>query len=298
MPMSPSIRLLNIFHGLSQAGRAIAAAATGIDGEDWQLVAHGIRADGFDDRLGDIAISTDSPGTAGSFVRLSELLTSPVWQAHPVRLEDIWNTLPVDLAHPLAGGRRHTPIATTRATAVAHDPPTSKAVVGPREWLTILPPGGGSGGCHSPAGCRKAEHLSTTADEGAGRPTRIQQAPPVHGFRPPGIPDMGRPTTCGSTQGPAGCTQADLCSGTRSYLGLDYRFPVIDPLPRELHPLMAWWAVLYAMCRLVKLEPATWAGHTSHVNGGHALAIEQLLTAARAHLPVLIADTLDDVAGA
>ncbi|MEW2121213.1 hypothetical protein AB0945_39970 [Streptomyces sp. NPDC005474] len=40
-------RPMQVFYGLSQAGRAIAAAAVAIKGEDWNLTSHGIKATGF-----------------------------------------------------------------------------------------------------------------------------------------------------------------------------------------------------------------------------------------------------------
>lgn len=39
--VGPATRPLQVFYGLSQAGRAIAAAAWSLKGEDWRLVAHG-----------------------------------------------------------------------------------------------------------------------------------------------------------------------------------------------------------------------------------------------------------------
>ena len=35
-------RPLQVFYGLSQAGRAIAAAASGLTGDGWELAGHGI----------------------------------------------------------------------------------------------------------------------------------------------------------------------------------------------------------------------------------------------------------------
>ncbi|KOG74492.1 hypothetical protein ADK77_05140 [Streptomyces antibioticus] len=67
------------------------------------------------------------------------------------------------------------------------------------------------------------------------------------------------------------------------------------PMKRELHPLMVWWAVLYTLSMLARYEPATWSTLISVDNSQHAVAIERLLERAINHVPVLIADTIDEV---
>ncbi|MFC5003289.1 YaaC family protein [Dactylosporangium cerinum] len=47
---------LPLFYGLSQVGRAIAAAASALSGEDWQLSGHGIKAQQLDGRLIEIRL--------------------------------------------------------------------------------------------------------------------------------------------------------------------------------------------------------------------------------------------------
>ncbi|MFF0363085.1 YaaC family protein [Streptomyces fungicidicus] len=73
-------RPMQVFYGLSQAGRAIAAAAWSLKGEDWNLTSHGIKATGFHLSFPDIQIRTDQRSTQGSFVKVSKALGSPVWE--------------------------------------------------------------------------------------------------------------------------------------------------------------------------------------------------------------------------
>lgn len=109
--VGPQTRSLLVFYGLSQAGRAIAAAAVNLKGETWNLVSHGIRASGFDKGFAEIELRTDLSGSAGSFVRLSELLQSPAWGADVVvRLGEVWDSLPLDLPHQLSDGDRLPPL--------------------------------------------------------------------------------------------------------------------------------------------------------------------------------------------
>jgi hypothetical protein len=72
-------RPLQVFYGLSQAGRAIAAAASGLTGDGWELAGYGIRCDSVTLRgpLPDIRLEAGKAGGKTSFVRLSELLGSP-----------------------------------------------------------------------------------------------------------------------------------------------------------------------------------------------------------------------------
>ncbi|MFJ8540287.1 YaaC family protein [Streptomyces sp. NPDC093591] len=87
--VGPATSPVLAFYGLSQAGRAITAAAWSLKGEDWRLDTHGIKTTGFHLPFPDIEIRTDPPGTQGSFVKVSEFLDSPVWEQDPLRLEDV-----------------------------------------------------------------------------------------------------------------------------------------------------------------------------------------------------------------
>jgi hypothetical protein len=66
-------------------------------------------------------------------------------------------------------------------------------------------------------------------------------------------------------------------------------------MKRELHPLMAWWAVLYALSMLSRYQPAAWGTLISIDNSRHAVPIERILERAINHLPALIADAITEV---
>ncbi|WP_420716766.1 YaaC family protein [Streptomyces sp. CoH17] len=66
-------------------------------------------------------------------------------------------------------------------------------------------------------------------------------------------------------------------------------------MKQELHPLMAWWAVLYTLSMLARYQPATWVKLISVDDSQHALPIERLLERAISHLPVLITDTITEI---
>ncbi|GAO11994.1 precorrin-6Y C5,15-methyltransferase [Streptomyces lydicamycinicus] len=53
--------------------------------------------------------------------------------------------------------------------------------------------------------------------------------------------------------------------------------PVLSPMDRELHPLMAWWAVLYTLSILARYQPAAGVKLISLDDSHHAAPIERLL---------------------
>ncbi|MGW5202988.1 YaaC family protein [Streptomyces spiralis] len=81
----------------------------------------------------------------------------------------------------------------------------------------------------------------------------------------------------------------------RGYAGGRYFLPVLPLKKRELHPLMAWWALLYTLSMLARYEPSTSVKLISIDDSQHAVPIERLLERALNHLPVLIADTITEV---
>ncbi|MDK1348953.1 hypothetical protein QNO09_38035 [Streptomyces sp. 378] len=133
--VGPATSPVLVFYGLSQAGRAITAAAWSLKGEDWRLDTHGIKATGFDRSFPDIEIRTDPPGTQGSFVKVSEVLDSPVWDMDPLRLEDVWDLLPPNLRYPLTTRDRLTPLYVDEVSIGAHEHPLLGTVLSSDQWV-------------------------------------------------------------------------------------------------------------------------------------------------------------------
>nr|WP_234392438.1 YaaC family protein [Streptomyces sp. WM6378] len=291
--VGPATRPLHVFYGLSQAGRAIAAAAWDLKGEDWRLDAHGIKATGFDRNFPDIEIRTDLAGTHGSFPRLSELLGSPVWGPDPVRLEDIWDLLPVNMDYPLTDRDRLIPLTVSEHHVGHHEHPLLSVPVsdipkrvidtGTREalaeFLVSYP--------------SVAQHESYVTER---RTSRELDPPPAYERF-----EDGSGALCFNWTMPKGtATRAErrehLRTMTHEHGGLRYFFPVISPMAKELHPLMAWWAVLYTLSMLARYEPAQWSACTNVDNNSHAVPIERILQLAIDYVPVLIRDAVARVA--
>lgn len=293
--VGPATRPLQVFYGLSQAGRAIAAAAASIDSENaWKLSGHGITSTVLDGELPDVEIVTHKPGGSGSFVRLSELLDSPVWGKTPIRFNTLWDVLPENQHSPLRdeGALRRTPLWIKHPILnPEHHPLATVPVVG-------FPP-------HVVDAEDSAEALK---DYFEAFPRAQNYYAYVHvGPEPGAAPEFWR--------GQDGWGDLDMHwllpdqrSGTVSertvlleslttrYKGLMYFFPSVTPDDkRSLHPLMAWWTVLYALSMLARYQPAEWASHINVDASRHAVAIERLLKDAIDVIPRLVLEAIDEV---
>ena len=103
--VGPATRPLLVFYGLSWAGARLPQTASKIETDDgWQLGGHGIYSvpESLRGPLSDIRVRTDDARSKGSFVRLSELLDSPLWGKSPsVTLGILWDSLPENRLTPL-----------------------------------------------------------------------------------------------------------------------------------------------------------------------------------------------------
>ena len=290
-------RPLLVFYGLSQAGRAIAAAAAHASGDGWELEGHGIRCIPATLRgpLPSIEIQTDAVGRKGSFARLSELLGSPLWpKPDSITLGALWDSLPESRLSPLddTGPARRTPLLVDHQFVDPEPHPLVSVTV------AYFPPWVVSAGDG-----RKAldSYLKAFPD-----------APPCHsyyllGHERDSAPNFSRhvdgwgdlamnwelpPDSTGSLEEKLRYLQAM----TRPYDGQWWLLPAADPVSRSLHPLMAWWAVLYTLSMLARYQPAEWAAHINIDSSRHAVAVESLLKRAISTVPALIAEAISHAA--
>jgi hypothetical protein len=83
---------------------------------------------------------------------------------------------------------------------------------------------------------------------------------------------------------------------SRPYNRERYLFPAAGSSHLSMHPLMAWWAVLYTLSMLARYQPAEWAAHIDIDSSQHAAAIEKLLKEALEIVPKLIAEAIGQAA--
>lgn len=80
----------------------------------------------------------------------------------------------------------------------------------------------------------------------------------------------------------------DRC--TLPYRGHDDRwvFPALGGDTAALHPLLAWWALLYALSMLARYEPASWVNHLNVDASPSSVPLESALGHALNTCPHLI----------
>ncbi|MBB4910768.1 YaaC family protein [Actinophytocola algeriensis] len=292
--VGPATRPLLVFYGLSQAGRAIAAAASDTgNGDAWKLNGHGVSSVGLDRRLPDVEVRTGKQGDHGSFVRLSELLGSPLWGKTPMRLNKLWDLLPENEQWPLleTGNVRRTPLwIEHRNLHPERHPLASVPVVRFPPWVVDAKNGRVALSDYLEA-FPEAQHYHDFL-----RVDPEPDADPAFRRHQDGWGELDMHWRL--PEGRSGTTAERLASLeaiTRPYKGRLYFFPVVTSDKRSLHPLMAWWAVLHTLSMLARYQPAEWSSHINIDASENAVAIERLLKDAMRVLPQLVVETIDEV---
>ena len=73
-----------------------------------------------------------------------------------------------------------------------------------------------------------------------------------------------------------------------TYRGADLVFPSVAGMSEALHPLMAWWIVLYALSMITRYHPAEWTRLIDVDHSAQATVIEFVLDAGLDAVPDLI----------
>jgi hypothetical protein len=269
-----------LFYGLSQAGRAIAACSTTAGKNDWRLSGHGIDVPDLDQRppLPDLAIADDGKG---SFTQLAPLLHSGSLPAGAL-LGQIWLTIP-DLATTPQLGNGANYLPTLRLAHLSEDgrPEFSSWIEG-MPWRFAEP-------------YTEAEFVEfctsyPTLAGSIGQPVTSQ----------PALLDEERQSVRVRR---AWILSEDDDPGkfhsrhTRPYLGDDdrYIFPSIGGDQQPLHPLLAWWAILFALSMLARYQPDTWTAYLDVDKCSYAVPLEALLDRALLTCPQLLLHAIRSV---
>lgn len=276
-------RALNLFYGLSQAGRAVAAAAPSLSNSEWRLLGHGLTVPMLDSASGDIrALELSTHGSEKtSFRRLSAVLSSP--QPKSVTVAELWPLLYETTIHAPLATTLYPPLEVT----YGDDWILSGAFVA--QTATVALP----------------QSLLAVATE--KRPTvteYVSRYPALAGFIPTPSgsnvdwpsPNMAftlrwkRPDDLGS-----GHVLDGMLVRYRGEQTLAYPTLEDDPTGLPVHPLMAWWMVLFAMSMLTRYQPVRWTEMIDVNWSEHATAIEYVLEAGVLAVPDLIDEAIDFV---
>lgn len=297
------------FYGLSQAGRAIAAAAASVPDHvqapgqsavPWKLSGHGIRVPGISTAAasGELASIPLSDHGSGAFTQLAEILNSGSLiarkpdglEAQKVTMTELWRTLPDTLGfnlkelplYPVLGFSETAPGTLPRYVATlsadiegiprrVHDANDQQAAL--KEFLA---------------------HYPTVGDwdfvPGVPLATQWSKA----NFTGLHIVKLVWRQLTGLPAGPQGSDVLAKQVATQ-YFRDWYLLPALGDNSKPLHPLLTWWAILYALSMLARYEPYAWGKMTAIDTSVEASAIEHLLEVGIARLPELILDTIDEV---
>jgi len=255
----PATRPLTVFYGLSQAGRAIAAARDSSDGHP--LRGHGVTANDLNDtndaagQFPRLKVRRQG-GASTSFVRLSTILGSPLFP-DGIELRDLWAMLPEAHLHEPLTHHPH-PVLLSEYPGRSEQPAFSSA---PADLTVEGFPGW-------------AQHYPDLGDAQL-IPQSLEQSGRFTFFR---------------VQLPAS-PEGDW--GT-NYRGTLVHLPAPPGHQTVMHPTLIWWAILLAMSTLARYSPTAWASIIDIDSSPYATPIEYLLDESLAAVPDLIYRALID----
>ena len=272
-------RALNLYYGLSQAGRAIAAGASTLTGNDWTLSGHGLRCSNLPDVAKDVATLSVRPhsGAQTSFQRLSQALQSPIPTI--AELYSVWpNLIETTMNAPL-GDVAYAPMFLTMGSRFPSD-----GVIHVEANVAL------------PLGI-----MSMTISDRPSLPDFLDRYPGLVGWvthRPDGHAVDWPPQQSLSLQWPLGATTSTdhwLRSRVTRYRSHDLVVPTIGSLTQPVHPLMAWWIVLYVLSMATRYQPAEWTIAVDVNRSAQATAIEFVLDCALSSVPELLVEAVEFV---
>lgn len=280
----PQSRALNLFYGLSQAGRAIAAAAPALQADDYLLRAHGIhpgRADAYSGTVAGFPLRSDT-NPHGSFVRLSNLLGSALPKSFTI--SDAWRSILELRPHPINSDL----VGTLEVEIRRGDHPSSEGGI-ERTFHFIT--------AHIPAPVLRTLDTEQLVDY-------LNRYPALRGwFRGfPWWPEADRPSDISPSLAyvlPNGFA-GDHLFDDRVHWSSGHAFvaPAIGRGDGDdvFHPLMAWWAVLFGLSVLTRYHPALWTRYVNVDVSRDATALEAVLRRAITTVPILIEEAIASVA--
>jgi hypothetical protein len=238
-------RPILLFYGLSQAGRAIAAASTAADNNSYKLRGHGIQVPDLDQGPPLPRLTVKDDRRLGSFTQLASMLGS-VSLRDGVPLGQLWATIPDLLATPLEPvSPQYLPVLQLQPVPRLGD--GRGGGVANAVWVVGLPPRAGG---YRP-GDIDEEEVSAF----------LSNYPTLAGTAPSWLEESFKTREDLRVRG----TVRLLVSASPDGDDQPYRddrdrwvFPPLDDRGKPLHPLLAWWALLFALSMLARYEPASW----------------------------------------
>jgi hypothetical protein len=282
---------LLLFYGLSQAGRAIAAASC-VDHNAWQLMGHGISCQDLTGDLRNVKIRTEKPGKASSFVRLSEILGSPLWN-EPVSLQKLWETIPSNHEWPLSQDEQSSRmplLAVPDFYGIESHPLLTVAVCYFPSWVVH------SSQPSDDLALYLADFPGIDGYDSYQRLGREVNSAPKFNFHTDGRGELNINWYANEHQSSRIAERQEFLNNmTHLYQGQRWFFPDVTSARKPLHPLMAWWTVLYTLSMLARYHPAEWVQHIDVDSSPLAVTLERVLNSAIHIVPSIIMETMNEV---
>lgn len=276
-------RPLNLFYGISQAGRALAAASPELyarhpdeKNRRWQSSSHGLEFTP-SGSLGDFwkQVMSVKPSKGDTFSRTSAALSSPYEDVGTVELGSLATQFPQFLMEWRSFGGWPHALSDGDSSRLTGSPPHFVL----REFK----------------GDPTVEAIrSYTSPYPALRDLTIR------------VDDVGIPLL-DSSGDVSVLVEDELIEGreyrkhlraSASYLGSRYVLPAAGRSHRALHPLMSWWLVLYSFSMLARYHPKEWTEALTLTASPVASQVEFLLDVAVTTVPEMLARELwDEPAG-
>ena len=285
--IEPAARPLALFYGLSQAGRALAAAR---GGNPWTFRTHGIGEDTTNTPATTVAefrIEPHKSGTGAFNVVASALKSSSL--PGPTRLGDLWNLIPDTWRFELPGSGPH------RLLHIDFDRDQPGAPV--NGTLSNLP---ASLAAPRSAGDDPSAPRTDWTEEQDRVRDYLTSYPSLAGYefttgrgQPIGLQTYDNETASVRIYWPSTPKRIVTADERRktvaaTYLGHTNVYPSIDGARKPLHPLVTWWALLFGLSILARYEPEAWGRAIDINQSPEAVAIEHLLESALDSLPELL----------
>lgn len=274
--VSVESRAINLFYGLSQAGRAIACAYAP-QGSSFKLTGHGIACPSLDDvtvenfprmQVKGKGKPYSQTGRSESFTTLAHYFQCDNLQS-PIVLSALWGMIVECGMNGLAlDDQQLRPVLLSEKpnpgldfTGTVSIPSESRMCVNPLEDLARLYP--------------DLDNQEVTVN-------RI---------------DRDRDAVNGTDFESYNVTLPRDTHLRVSYRDVGLLFPGVPDTRSTIHPLLAWWGILFALSMLTRYRPALWSRLVDVDESPYAVPLEFILTQALDSVPDLIAETLDAVAG-
>ena len=285
--MGTATRPINIFYGLSQGSRAIAAAYA--PEKEWRLYGHGIQHEGSLDRAIERVAVRNSAEERGSFTALARLLRSP---SLPARTEvgALLAALPLEVPSASWTGRPPALIvqhANQAGGAVLTMTRYVRAETGP--WPLSAP-------LLSETNLDRRRDIVVKYIE-THYPSLTGATPFPEGAAWHRTDERGSyfclDFDAGSSTG-SDSLRAQLLHSRLHKLGtLHYAIPALAGNERAAHPLIGFWSVLWVFSMLARYEPVRWSKLLDVDHSADATALEEILKDALDVVPWLLLDALN-----